>query len=226
MASHIYRLLISPAGHCPILFSTDRIPPALSFLQQYHHHWASSTKHLLHSGQCTFRCGIHHHSVSFEWCWAKQEQSISLYWWAYLSNNVNLFLATNLSLLFACSCAIIPLWRFPGNSWKLAPFLLVQCYHKSSLTQFCFLQLLLAILESINLTQIVAASTLGVVAISCGFLLSTMCIWYCVIRRRKTPKRKDKDSKHLAAISQSQNSDTWSGTTFGLLHTFADIIPQ
>ena len=97
----------------------------------------------------------------------------------------------------------------------------------STLTQFCFLQLLLAILESINLTHIVAASTLGVVAISCGFLLSTMCICYCVIRRRKTPNRKDKDSKHLAAISQSQNSDTWrSGTTFGLLHTFADIIPQ
>ena len=47
-------------------FSIDWIPSAISCLQQYHHHWASSTKHLTHSGQCTFRCGIHHHSVIFE----------------------------------------------------------------------------------------------------------------------------------------------------------------
>ena len=64
-----------------ICCSTDWIPPAvLRLWQQYKHYWASN-EHLIHSGQCTFRCSLHHHSVSSEWCWAKQEQCINSAWW-------------------------------------------------------------------------------------------------------------------------------------------------
>ena len=78
--------MISSAGSFfwPTWFSTDWIPPAVSSLWQYHHHWASTTEHLIHSGQCTYRCSLQHHSGSFEWCWAKQEQSINSAWWDFL----------------------------------------------------------------------------------------------------------------------------------------------
>ena len=64
----------------------------VSSLQQYQHHWAASTKHLLHSGQCTFRCGVQHHSVSFEWCWTKQEKSITSTWWVRFTLLIHDFL--------------------------------------------------------------------------------------------------------------------------------------
>ena len=82
----MYTVMIFSAGSFfwPTWFSTDWIPPRVSSLWQYHHHWAASTEPLTHSGQCTFRCSLQHHSDSFEWCWAKQEQSINSAWWDFL----------------------------------------------------------------------------------------------------------------------------------------------
>ena len=110
------------------------------------------------------------------------------------------------------SCLVLPRIVVPLPSLNLIVFLAVASIHESS-----------------NLAHITAALlSLGVVATSCGFLFSITCICYCVIiQRRKTLKRKDEVSKHLAAVSQNRDSDTWrSRTTFGLLSTFKDIILQ
>ena len=96
----------------PTCCCTDWIPSAISCLQQYHHHWAASTEHLTHSGQCTFRCGIHHHSVSFEWCWTKQEQSINSAWWdmhLYCMSMINTMWTSILHNLIHCKNRLVVL---------------------------------------------------------------------------------------------------------------------
>ena len=105
---HEPALLISCTGSTswPTWFSTDWIPPTVSSLWwQYHHHWVSGTKHLLHFGQRTYRCGIHHYSVSFEWCWTKQKQSVSSAWWdmhLYCMSMINIMWASILCSLIHC----------------------------------------------------------------------------------------------------------------------------
>ena len=96
----------------PTWFSTDWIPSAISCLQQYQHHWVSSSEHLTHSGQCTFRCSIQHHSVSFEWCWTKQEQSISSAWWdmhLYCMSMINTMWTSILRNLIHCKNRLVVL---------------------------------------------------------------------------------------------------------------------
>ena len=80
MNLHLSFSSTAPSSHSTCCFS-DWIPPAVSGLWQCQHHWAACAEHLTHSGQCVFRCSLQHHSVSFKWCWAKQEQSISPTWW-------------------------------------------------------------------------------------------------------------------------------------------------
>ena len=111
---HDSALLISSTGSTSwsTWFSTDWIPPAVSSLWQYHHHWASSTEHLTHSGRCTFRCGVQHRSVSFEWCWTKQEQSISSVWWdmhLYCMSMINITWASVLRNLIHCKNRVVTL---------------------------------------------------------------------------------------------------------------------
>ena len=111
---HESALLISSTGSTvwPTWSSTDWIPPAVSSLQQYQHHWASGTKHLLHSGQCTFRCGVQHYSVSFEWCRTKQEQSINSAWWdmhLYCMSMINIMWTNILRNLIHCKNRVFTL---------------------------------------------------------------------------------------------------------------------
>ena len=77
-----------------------------------------------------------------------------------------------------------------------------------------------SIMESNNLLSIVTP-TIGAMILICGFLFVTTCICYHVMtRRKKALKKKKRVSEHMAIAS-----DTWrSERTFGLLHTFKDVI--
>ena len=107
-------LMISCTGSTswPTWFSTDWISPRVSSLQQYQHHWTASTENLTHSGRCTIRCGVQHHSVSFQWCWTKQEQSISSVWWdmhLYCMSMINITWASVLRNLIHCKNRVVTL---------------------------------------------------------------------------------------------------------------------
>ena len=74
--------------------------------------------------------------------------------------------------------------------------------------------------ESNNLVSFITP-TIGAMTLICGFLFATTCIcYYVMIRRKKALKKKKRVSEHMAVTS-----DTWrSERTFGLLHTFKDVV--
>ena len=74
--------------------------------------------------------------------------------------------------------------------------------------------------ESNNLVSFITP-TIGAMTLICGFLFATTCICYHVMNRRKRAlKKKKRVSEHMAITS-----DTWrSERTFGLLHTFKDVV--
>ena len=74
--------------------------------------------------------------------------------------------------------------------------------------------------ESNNIVSIITP-TIGAMTLICGFLFATTCICYHVMnRRKKALKKKKRVSEHMTFAP-----DTWrSERTFGLLHTFKDVI--
>ena len=88
-----------------------------------------------------------------------------------------------------------------------------------------------SIIESNNLVSIVTP-TIGAMTLICGCLFATTCICYhVIIRRKKALKKKKRVSEHIGDVSQpipereAFASDRWrSERTFGLLHTFKDVV--